>query len=136
MQTLTYTQPHDLNQLHDELLAAIPALRPILGADGEYYAVMLVTGDGDTITLNVPDDADTNAIAGVVAAHDPAKRQREAAAAAVAAEMARLAAEQAAAERTAQMQADADVVLSAQPTPEAKDALARLFVAVGIPITQ
>ena len=64
MKTLTYTRRHDLGRLHDELLAAGVPL-PLL--DG----CTPVQGRGDEIILSVPDDADEQAIAAVVAAHDP-----------------------------------------------------------------
>jgi hypothetical protein len=70
MKKLTFTQAHHLGKLHDELLAAIPALQPT-GAGEERRAVMSVSGDGSTLSLGVPDDADEAAIAAVVAAHDP-----------------------------------------------------------------
>jgi hypothetical protein len=64
---LTYTTPHRLNKLHDELLAALPALRP----DRESgYAGAGVTGDGTTLVIEVPDDTDEQAVNAVVVAHD------------------------------------------------------------------
>lgn len=63
---LHYERPNDLSKLHDELLAALPALRPTEGGP-----VLAVEGLGDDIWLTVPDDADQDAIAAVVAAHDP-----------------------------------------------------------------
>jgi hypothetical protein len=79
--TLTYTLPNDLSQLHDELLAAVPALRPAPGPDGALVPVMTVLGQGDVVRLIVPDGTDTAAVDAVVAAHvpqaryDPATRQ-------------------------------------------------------------
>ena len=64
---LTYTTPHRLNKIHDELLAAIPSLRPDLESG---YPGAGVTGDGTTLVLEVPDDTDEQAVAAVVAAHD------------------------------------------------------------------
>ena len=83
MKTFTYTQPHKLNQLHDELLVAFPALSeslrlegPSSGArvkdsdnDGEY--ITLPADPPDTFHVTVPDDTDEAAIAAVVQAHDP-----------------------------------------------------------------
>lgn len=40
------------------------------GAPGP-TAVFAISGDGTTITVSVPDGSDENAIAAVVAAHDP-----------------------------------------------------------------
>jgi hypothetical protein len=65
MRTLTYTRPHDLSRLHDELLAA--GAIPLLTDKG----TTPVQGLGDEIYLTVPDDADEQAIAAIVAAHDP-----------------------------------------------------------------
>lgn len=64
MKTLTYTRPHDLGRLHDELLAAGVPLPLVNGCTP-------VQGRGDEIMLTVPDDADEQLIAAVVAAHDP-----------------------------------------------------------------
>jgi hypothetical protein len=71
MKRLEYTYPHDLGKLHDELLAAIPPLRPTTGPGGIDVAVMLVEGDDTHVWLTVPDNANERAIAAVVAAHDP-----------------------------------------------------------------
>jgi hypothetical protein len=49
--TLTYTKPHKLAQLYDELVTAIPALLP---QDG--VAILYVEGSGDDITISFPDD--------------------------------------------------------------------------------
>jgi hypothetical protein len=80
MKTLTFQQPNYLNQLHDELLASLPALRPTRDPSGRTFLdgtpalvpVMRVEGMGDAITLIVPDDADEMAIRAVVQAHVPA----------------------------------------------------------------
>jgi hypothetical protein len=74
MKRLHYNRPNNLSKLHDELLAAIPALRPVPNDDGELVAVMRVEGREDDIWLTVPDDADEAAIAVVVDAHDPTPR--------------------------------------------------------------
>lgn len=66
MRRLHFQRPNDLSKLQDELLAAIPALRPKRGE-----AVMGVEGLGDEIWLTVPDDADEAAIAAIVEVHDP-----------------------------------------------------------------
>jgi hypothetical protein len=67
MRTLTFNQPHHLGKLHDELLT-IPGLQPV---GEERTAVMSVSGDGQTLTLQVPDDANEAAIQSVVLTHDP-----------------------------------------------------------------
>jgi hypothetical protein len=69
MKTLTYTQPHHLSKLHDELLT-IPGLRPV-GEGEARTAAMSLSGDGQALTLRVPDGADEVAIRAVVEAHDP-----------------------------------------------------------------
>lgn len=73
MKKLHYVRPNDLSKLHDELLAAIPALRPVpMAAHPDHKeAVMTVQGRGDDIWLTVPDDTDETAITTVVAFHDP-----------------------------------------------------------------
>lgn len=71
MRTLTFTRPHRLGKIADELLAGVPALRATANAAGELVARSAVSGDGATLTLSVPDAAPDAAIAAVVAAHDP-----------------------------------------------------------------
>ena len=71
---LRYERPHHLSKLHDELLVAIPALRPQPGPTGELEARLLIGGDGETVEMIVPDDLtpeDIAAIEAVVEAHDP-----------------------------------------------------------------
>lgn len=69
---LTYSHQNSLPKLLDELLAAIPALRPVPAGDGGLpVAVLHLWGDGDSITLEVPDAVDEAAVTAVVAAHDP-----------------------------------------------------------------
>ena len=75
MKRLHYPIPNNLSLLHDELLAAIPVLEPIMGPDGEREAVMQVEGDAGNVWLTVPDGVDEGAIATVVLAHDATKRQ-------------------------------------------------------------
>jgi hypothetical protein len=71
MRTLTFTRPHRLGKIADELAAGVPALRPSTAPDGTLVARCTVSGDGARLTLSVPDDAPDAAIASVVAAHDP-----------------------------------------------------------------
>lgn len=66
---LTYVHPHKLSFLHDEILAAVPEVAPV---DGQ--AVMLIQGNGETVTITVPDDLPESvvaAITAVVETHDP-----------------------------------------------------------------
>lgn len=67
MMQLHYNRPNDLARLFGELLAAglLPA------TINECWPM---SGLGDDIWINAPDDADEAAIAAVVAAHDPTPR--------------------------------------------------------------
>jgi hypothetical protein len=66
---LHFNKPNRINKLHDELLAAIAALRGPQQPDGSRLAVMTVESSGDDIWLTVPDDADETAIQAVIDAH-------------------------------------------------------------------
>lgn len=84
MKNLRFNKPNNLSLLHDELIAAIPALspQPIPGEtspDGQELMgpVMTVEGLGDDIWLGVPDEMDEAAIAAVIAAHDGTLSQRD-----------------------------------------------------------
>ncbi|HEY8342212.1 MAG TPA: hypothetical protein VIK75_04275 [Calditerricola sp.] len=71
---LKFNRPHHLCKLHDEILAAVPALRPVPGSDGVPVARLLIGGDGQTVEMVVPDDLapeDLAAIEAVVNVHDP-----------------------------------------------------------------
>lgn len=71
---LKFSKRHHLAKLHDELLAAVPALRPQPGPDGVPVARLLLSGDGENIEAIVPDDLspqDIDTIKAVVNAHDP-----------------------------------------------------------------
>lgn len=70
MKRLTFTRDHRLEQLADELVAAIPSLIAT-AADGHREALHRIWGDGATVTIEVPDDADEAAIAAIVADHTP-----------------------------------------------------------------
>ncbi len=65
--TIKRTKAHKLTLLHDELLAAFPALRETLRVEGP-------TPDDppNTIRLTVPDGTDEGAIVAIVQAHNPA----------------------------------------------------------------
>lgn len=71
-----YTLPNDLAGLYDDLLAALPALRPQLAATGLAVAVAAIEGSGNDIWLTVPDAISKASIDAVVAAHDPLQRTR------------------------------------------------------------
>lgn len=108
---LTYTLTNDLSQLHDEILRA--------GITPE-----LVQGDGDDITLTLPDGTDEPTVDGLIAAHvpqaryDPPTRLREVAALRRDAGRAALRARAAAATTVADLRA----VLLAHLTAEEEDA--------------
>lgn len=69
---LSVTKKHRLSKLHDEILAAVPELRPIT-VDGERFPrpVMIVSGDGDSLEITLPDDAPRDAVLAVIDAHNP-----------------------------------------------------------------
>jgi len=67
VQTLTYTKTNKLAKLHEELLAALPALQ---GESAPGHPLLRVGGLGDQIRIEVPDDVDGAAVAAIVAAHD------------------------------------------------------------------
>lgn len=73
MKTLTFQQPHNLNKITDELFAAFPSWRTpaTFGGIQGFVTNVVVQGDGATLTLVVPDDADVSAVAAVVQAHNP-----------------------------------------------------------------
>ena len=71
MTTYQFQKAHHLSQLHDELLAALPALRPVINADGDAIAVAQIEGreaDG-FIRLTVPSTISRAELQAVVDAH-------------------------------------------------------------------
>lgn len=75
MVILRFKRPHHLGKLHEELLAAVSALRPVPGPDGIPTARLLLSGDGENIEAIVPDDLtqqDIAAIEQAINVHDPA----------------------------------------------------------------
>lgn len=66
MKTLQYTKTHNPAQLHDELMTAIPLLRPLNG-----QASMQLSGDGTTVVMSVPDATVDAQVTAVVNAHAP-----------------------------------------------------------------
>lgn len=75
MATLTYDTPIDLSQLHDEILAAVPATRPVTSRGQRVPVMRLEQADGAT-RITVPDGVTKDEIDAVVAAHQPRARQR------------------------------------------------------------
>lgn len=79
MKTLTYERRHNLSQLHDEILLAVPTLRPVPipteelppGLNSAFRPMMSIEGSEDTIRVSVPDDTDEVAIEKVVKTHTP-----------------------------------------------------------------
>ncbi len=61
------TKAHKLTLLHDELLAAFPALRETLRVEGP-----TPNDPPNTIRLTVPDGTDEAAIVAIIQAHNPA----------------------------------------------------------------
>lgn len=68
MKTVTIQKTHHLSQLTDELFDQFPAWRT-QRPDGLYQTDVAVGGDGETVTLTLPDDADEVAIRAAVTAH-------------------------------------------------------------------
>lgn len=66
MKELVYERAVNLSKLHDELLAALPELRPV---DDE-TPVMTVEGDDTEVRLTIPEGVDLATIEAVVSAHD------------------------------------------------------------------
>ncbi len=65
--TITRAKAHKLTLLHDELLAAFPALRETLRVEGPRP-----NDPPNTIRLTVPDGTDEAAIVALIQAHNPA----------------------------------------------------------------
>ncbi|CEP67898.1 PKD domain [Moorella glycerini] len=59
---LIYDRPHKLSKLHAELLQ-LSFLQPIVRADEEREAILLLQGNGQTVYLDVPDDLTPEQIA-------------------------------------------------------------------------
>ncbi len=83
MKVLHYGTQNNLSLLHDELLTAIPGLRPTttgeLDGSGNLLRrpVMTVEGDDNNVWLTVSDDADEASITAVVRVHDHTKTQQD-----------------------------------------------------------
>lgn len=78
MKTFTFNIQNNLSALHDELLAAIPALRPIPIGPDDNEPVMRIEGknEGDNagwVRLTVPDAIKKTDLQPVIQAHDPNK---------------------------------------------------------------
>lgn len=61
--TLTFTKPHRLSQLHDEIVAAFPDLKGVVHVEGRK--------DDGFIRLMLPDGVADPGLAAVVSAHVP-----------------------------------------------------------------
>lgn len=70
MKSLTFPKAHGA-ALVDDLFAAFPEWVMIDPETGERSTDVQISGDGATLTLTVPDDADEATIAAVVNAHTP-----------------------------------------------------------------
>lgn len=73
MAVFTYTKPHHAGKLYDELVAAVPALKPVKTPDGAWVAVWQLEEQGDVVKVKVPDELGVKEaeIRAVVMAHDP-----------------------------------------------------------------
>lgn len=69
MKTITFTQPHNLNKLCDELFAEFPEWR--FRVNGDYHTNVKVSGDGSVLVLEVTDDTDDARLSATVLKHDP-----------------------------------------------------------------
>lgn len=70
MKRLSYPRVHNLRRLADEL-AALPALASTVDPIRGRVARFMVSGGGDTLSIDVPDEIDAQTIDAIVAAHDP-----------------------------------------------------------------
>jgi hypothetical protein len=77
MKTLDFNRPNNLGLLADELLAAVPVLRPVEDSSGVLQQITRIEARGADIHLEVPDDADESAIQAIVDAHDASATQRD-----------------------------------------------------------
>lgn len=73
MKTLTFSQqPHNLAKLCDELFLAFPEWRvPVTIPVPGFTTEVKISGDGNTLTIEVPDDADEGEVTSIVESHDP-----------------------------------------------------------------
>ena len=74
MKLLTFEGPHELSPLHDEILAALPGLRPvpsgrIVDLEIEYVPVMGVSGTDAMIWIEVPNGTEIKPVEAIVRAH-------------------------------------------------------------------
>jgi len=70
---LVFSKPHNSCQIHDELIAALPALRTVNGRK-----LLTVQSNGDVLTVRVPDGTDEAQIKAVIDAHVPRAKVRQA----------------------------------------------------------
>ena len=68
MKRMTFVHPHDLPRLADELVAAFPDWIVTRG-DGSREARCTISGNSDTVSLEVPHDQNEESVAAVVRAH-------------------------------------------------------------------
>ncbi len=73
MATYIYHKAHRLTQLHDEILAALPALRPIVNTNGDATVVMRIEGRESEgfLRITIPEGASERPLRALVAAHRP-----------------------------------------------------------------
>jgi hypothetical protein len=71
MKILHFNKANNLDKLHNELLEAIPSIRPVADINGRYIALATLQGLGDDIYITVPDETNEAEIQAVINAHDP-----------------------------------------------------------------
>lgn len=76
MKRLEFDRAHDAGQLLGEL-SALPDLQPTVEPDGERTARFAFKTLGERIVVEIPDEADEQAVQAVVEAHRPAPKADE-----------------------------------------------------------
>jgi len=76
MKKINHTKQHNLNSITEELFAAFPEWVKPDAVSGEQSTSVSISGDGSTLNLWVPDNADEGAIRAVIDAHDPTKESK------------------------------------------------------------
>jgi hypothetical protein len=71
MPLITVKKKHNLIQLHDELVERFPSLRPKKHPTLGVLSVFTLAGDGETVTLEVPNGADVTRIKEAIRKHKP-----------------------------------------------------------------
>lgn len=74
MSRLHYRIANNLGRLHNDLMSAIPTLRPKQGTDGRLVATITLEGNDTDVWLTIPDDVivDAASVQAVITAHNSA----------------------------------------------------------------